>query len=127
VPLDGRVSPPPGLRAWLGYSSGRWAGDTLVIETRNFSEQADFMGVGNRFMGAARQLHLTERLTRMDADTIDYRLTVDDPITWTEPWTLAIPLVRTAGPIYEYACHEANYNLANILSIARSAERTGHR
>jgi hypothetical protein len=127
VPVDGRVAPPPGLRAWLGYSIGRWEGDTLVIDTKNFSEQADFMGVANRFMGAARQLHLIERLTRIDADTIDYRFTVDDPTTWTQPWTVAVPLVKTDGPIYEYACHEANYNLANILSTARSAERAGRR
>jgi hypothetical protein len=127
VPVNGGVSRPQNLRAWMGYSLGRWEGDTLVIDTKNFSEEADFIGIQNRFMSAAPQLHLTERLTRVDADTIDYRLTVDDPLTWTQPWTMAIPLVKTAGPIYEYACHEANYNLANILSTVRSAERSGHR
>jgi hypothetical protein len=130
VPVEGRISPPQGLRAWLGYSIGRWERDTLVIDSKNFSEQADFMGIGNRFMGAARQLHVIERFTRMDADTIDYRFTVDDPLTWTQPWTVAIPLVKTDGAMYEYACHEANYNLANILNIARSresTERAGHR
>ena len=65
-----------------------------------------------------------ERFTRMDEDTIDYRFTVDDPITWTQPWTVAVPLVKTESPMYEYACHEANYNLTNMLSIARSREST---
>jgi hypothetical protein len=122
VPVDGRVSGTQGLRAWMGYSSGRWEGDTLVVETKNFLAQADFMGLGNRFLGAAQQLRLVEHFTRMDADTIDYRFTVDDPITWTQPWTVAIPLVKTESPMYEYACHEGNHNLANILSIARSRE-----
>jgi hypothetical protein len=93
-------------------------------------EQADFIGLRNRFLGAARQLRLVERFTRTDADTIDYRFTVDDPITWTQPWTVAIPLVKTDSLMYEYACHEHNYNLTNILSIARSiesADRPGQR
>jgi hypothetical protein len=122
VPIDGRVSPPPTLRAWIGYSNGRWEGDTLVIDTKNFSDQAEFMGRSQRFIGGGRELHLIERFTRMDSNTIDYRLTVDDPTNWTQPWTVAVLLVKTEGPMYEYACHEGNYNLANILSAARSIE-----
>jgi hypothetical protein len=125
VSVDGRVSPPPTLRAWMGYSNGRWEGETLVIDTTHFSDDADFIGRGQRFMGGGRDLHLIERLTRVDANTIDYRLTIDDPANWTQPWTMAIPLVKTEGPMYEYACHEANYNLANILSTARSRKSGG--
>jgi hypothetical protein len=113
VPIGGRGSFPANLRAWMGYSRGRWEGDTLVVETTNFSDSADFLGAGGT-------LHLVERFTRVDADTIDYRLTLEDPTTWTRPWTVTLPLVRSEEPIYEYACHEANYSLQNTLSAARA-------
>jgi hypothetical protein len=122
VPVDGRASAPHTVRAWMGRPKGRWEGDTLVVETTNFSEQADFMGLFNRFLGAGPQLRIVERFTRTDDRTIDYRFTVDDPMTWTQPWTAAIPLVKTESPMYEYACHEANYSLPNMLRFARSQD-----
>src|SRR5204863_49026 len=103
-------------RATIGYSRGRWEGDTLVVETRNFSEKVDFANL----LGSGGELRLIERFTRIDADTIDYRFTVEDPTTWTRPWTAAVPLVKTADLIYEYDCHEANYSLPDTLSAARA-------
>jgi hypothetical protein len=121
VPLDNRAPLPRTVRAWMGYPRGRWEGDTLVIETTHFSDQADFLAPpGSRFLGAGNQLRLIERLSRLDAQTIDYRLTVEDPITWVRPWTVAFPLVKTDSRIYEYACHEGNYNMRHILNAARS-------
>jgi hypothetical protein len=114
VPLETRAVP-QNLRAWTGVSRGRWEGDTLRIDTSNFSERANFRGAG-------AGLRLVERLTRVDAVRIDYRLTVEDSSTWTGPWTVAFPLVKSEDRIYEYACHEANYSLRNILSAARSAD-----
>ena len=116
VPLDGRPHLPQGSGQWMGDSRGRWDGDTLVVDTVNFSEKANFRG-------SADGLHLVERFTRTSATTIDYRFTVDDPATWTKPWTVSLPLVKNDGEIYEYACHEGNRGLENILSQARSAER----
>ena len=117
VPVDGRGHLSEKLRAWNGDSRGRWEGDTLVVDTTNFSDKANFRGAGEN-------LHLIERFTRIDAGTIEYRFTVEDPTTWTAPWTVAFPIVKTDDPIYEYACHEANYSLGNILSIARAQEET---
>src|SRR4051812_23199086 len=112
VPTDGRPHSPSSLRAWMGDSRGRWEGDTLVIDTTNFTDRTNFRGAG-------ANLHLVERLTRLDADTIEYRFTVEDPTTWTRPWTVAYPMTRSDGPIYEFACHEGNYGLRDILSGAR--------
>jgi len=117
IPLDGRPHLPKGSGQWMGDSRGHWDGNTLVVDTVNFSEKANFRG-------SAEGLHLVERFTRTSATTIDYRFTVDDPATWTKPWTVALPLVSNDGEIYEYACHEGNRGLANILSQARSAERS---
>ena len=116
VPLDGRPHSSPNLRAWMGDSRGRWEGDTLVVDTTNFTDRTNFRGSGEN-------LHLIERFTRVDDDTIDYRFTVDDPTTWTKPWTVAYPIVKTEGPIYEFACHEGNYGLRDILTGARYEER----
>ena len=107
----------------MGVSRGHWDGDTLVIETTNFLKQADFMGLRNRFFGDGAHLRIIERFTRTDDRTIDYRLTVDEPTTWTQPWTVAIPLVMTDEPMFEYACHEGNYGMANLLSGARVKEK----
>ena len=115
VPLDDRGHLPQNLRAWMGDSRGRWERDTLVVDTTNFSDQADFRGAGGK-------LHLVERFTRVDARTIEYRFTVEDPTTWTAPWTVAFPMVKSEGLMFEYACHEGNYSLQNILSIARAEE-----
>jgi hypothetical protein len=116
VPMDGRPHASPNLRAWMGDSRGRWEGDTLVVDTTNFTDRTNFRGSGEN-------LHLVERFTRVDADTIDYRFTVEDPTTWTRPWTVAYPIVKTDGPIYEFACHEGNYGLRDILSGARYEEK----
>ena len=116
IPLDTRPPLPDGVRQWNGDSRGRWDGDTLVIETTHFTGKTNFRG-------SADNLHLVERLTRVDADTIDYRFTVTDPTTWTRPWTARVPLNRNDGPLYEYACHEGNDGLAGILQVNRNIEK----
>jgi hypothetical protein len=100
------------IRMWSGDSRGHWEGTTLVVETTNFNDKI-------KFRNSTRALHVVERFTRVDADTIDYRFTVDDPNTWTRPWTASVPLWKVPGPIYEYACHEGNYGLPNILRAQR--------
>tara|TARA_A100001037_G_C14640579_1_gene409990 strand:- start:190 stop:507 length:318 start_codon:yes stop_codon:yes gene_type:complete len=98
---------------WTGDSRGRWDGDTLVIETRNFLRETNFMqGV------TSRGLVLTERLTRVDNDTLRYDVTVNDPQVWTASWTFSVPMRRNPQPLFEYACHEGNYGLTNILAGA---------
>ena len=116
IPLDGRPHLAPGIRPWNGDSRGRWDGDTLVIDTTNFSPKNDFMG-------SHENLHLTERLTRASAEVLNYEFTVDDPTTWTKPWTAMIPLKFKDERIYEYACHEGNTSIANMLSGHRFEER----
>jgi hypothetical protein len=114
IPLDGR--PFTSIRQWKGESRGHFEGDTLVVETRNFKRNTTFAG-------SSANMHLIERFTRTDPDTLVYEFTVEDPATWTRPWTAAIPMTRTAGPIYEFACHEGNYALPGILAGARADER----
>jgi hypothetical protein len=116
IPLDGRPHLPPEIRLWLGDSRGHWEGNTLVVDTTNFNGQTAFRGSGEN-------LHLTERFTRTDAETIRYEFTVDDPATFTRPWKAEIPMRKTQGPIYEYACNEGNYSLADILKGARVEEQ----
>ncbi len=116
IPLDGRPHLPSAIRLWTGDSRGHWEGDTLVIETTNFNDKT-------RFRGSSENLKVTERLTRVDAKTILYRFTVDDPATFTKAWTGELPLTAAAGPIFEYACHEGNQSLVDILAGARAAER----
>ena len=116
IPMDGRPHTSSTVRAWMGDSRGRWDGDTLVVDTVNFTDKTNFRGSG-------ASLHVVERFTRVDADTLEYRFTVDDPATWTRPWTVAYPMVKADGPIYEYACHEGNYGLRDILSGARWEEK----
>jgi hypothetical protein len=118
IPVDGRPHLPTGIPQWVGDSRGRWVGDTLVVETKNFKGET-------AFPGSSAALHLTERFTRIDANTLVYEFTVEDPTTWTRPWTAQIPMTRADGIIYEYACHEGNYGLANLLSAARALERSG--
>ena len=115
IPLDGRPHVDDGIRQWLGDSRARWEGDTLVIETTNFSDKTNFNG-------SRDGLRLVERITRVDADNLDWRWTLDDPSVWTRPWTGSLPLTRTEGPLFEYACHEGNYGLYNILAGARAEE-----
>jgi hypothetical protein len=116
IPLDGRPHSPPSLRRWQGDSRGHWEGDTLVVDTTNFTEKTNFRG-------SRENLHVVERFTRLDEDTIRYEFTVDDPTTWTKAWSAEMPLARDKGPIYEYACHEGNYGLPNNLSGARATEK----
>jgi len=116
IPLDGRPHLASNIRQWLGDPRGHWEGNTLVVDSTNFTDK-------NPFRGSDRNLHLTERFTRIDPDTILYRFTVEDPTAFTRAWTGEAPLTRTPGPIYEYACHEGNYGMANILSGARAEEK----
>jgi hypothetical protein len=116
VDLTGRPHHPPNIRFLTGDSIGRWDGDTLVVDTTNFSTEAGFRG-------ATTSLHLVERFTREGADALRYDFTVDDPQTWTRTWSASIPMVRTGDRIFEYACHEANYALAGVLQGARYQER----
>ena len=120
VSLDGRSHLAGDVRQWNGDSRGRWEGDTLVIETTNFTRKTNFRG-------STEDLHVVERLTRVDADTIDYQFTVTDPTTWTQPWTARIPLNRDLGPLYEYACHEGNDGMAGILLVNRRVELVNRR
>ena len=117
VPLDGRPHVGQDIRLWLGVSRGRWESNTLVVDTTNFNDKGWWSwGDG----GSER--HLVERFTRVDADTITYEFTVADPMTFTIPWSAAMPMKRTEGPVFEYACHEGNYSLALMLSGARADE-----
>jgi len=116
IPIGTREHLPPGLRRWQGDSIGRWEGDTLVVDTTNFTEKT-------RFRGSSENLHVVERFTRVDENTIKYEFTVDDPATWAKPWSAELPLAKDKGPIYEYACHEANYGMPNNLSGARAMEK----
>ena len=106
---------PPHIHKWNGDSIGRWEGDTLVVDTTNFTDKT-------RFRGSAERLHVVERFTRVDANTLLYRFTIDDPTTFTKPWTGEFPWPATNQPIYEYACHEGNYALGGILRGARLLE-----
>lgn len=122
IPLDGRPHLPGTVRQWLGNSRGHWEGDTLVIETTNFTGKTTVSGVG-RNLTLSKDARVVERLRRADDNTLLYQFTVDDPNTWTRPWSGEYPLTRIDGPIFEYACHEGNYGLPNTLSGARAQER----
>jgi hypothetical protein len=116
IPLDGRSHVGANIRSWMGDSRGRWEGDTLVVETTNFIDRAQFRGAGTN-------MRLVERFTRTGPETLTYEFTVNDPTTFAKPWTARVPMMSSAGPIYEWQCHEHNYGLANILSAARAEER----
>ncbi len=114
VPLDGR--PHTSLRQWQGDSRGHWEGGTLVVDTTNFRRETSMDG-------SSANTHLIERFTRVDANTLLYEFTVDDPTMWARPWTAVVPMTKSGDPIYEYACHEANYAMTGILAGARAAEK----
>jgi hypothetical protein len=116
IPLDGRAHLPDDVRQWLGSSRGYWEGDTLVVETRNLTDQTSFRG-------ASENMHLTERFTRVSDEILLYEFTVDDPDAFTSPWTVQIPARRTDDLMYEYACHEGNQSMIGILGGARAEER----
>ena len=123
--MDGRPHLPANVRLLAGDSRGHWEGDTLVVDTTNFTDQTNFRGspqTTRQDIFATSALHVVERFTPTDAGTMAYRFTVEDPQTWTRSWSGETPLRRWSGPIYEYACHEGNYGLANILRAARVAE-----
>jgi hypothetical protein len=115
IPLDRTPHVGEGVRMWSGDSRGWWDGETLIVETKNFNDK-------KRFRGASDQLQTVERFTKLDADTIEYRLTVTDPVTFSKPWTLVNGLRRADGGIYEVACHEGNIGLRGILAGARAQE-----
>ena len=122
VPLDGRPHVPADIHLWLGDSRGHWEGDTLVIDTTNLRDKAGING-GLELLHSTASMHLTERFKRVDADTLLYEFTVDDPSMYTKPWTAQIPSVRANTPVFEYACHEGNYGMTGILSSARAEEK----
>ena len=123
IPLDGRARLPAGVRQWLGNSRGHWEGDTLVVDTTNFTDKTGSFSTSFVSWGSADGLHLRERFTRVDAETVTYEFTVEDPATFTRPFTGRFPLNRTDKPLFEYACHEGNHGMANMLSGARAEER----
>jgi hypothetical protein len=116
IPLDGRPHLPQQIRQWRGDGRGHFEGNTLVVETTNYTDQTNFLGSGQHMV-------LTERFTRISPDTLNYEFTVTDPESFARPWTAQIPMPRTKGEIYEYACHEGNYGMFGILSAARAAEK----
>jgi hypothetical protein len=118
IPLDGRPHLPANIRQWMGDPRGHWEGKTLVVDTTNFTDKT-------RFRGADENLHLIERFTRVNPETLLYEFTVDDPTAFTKPWTAQIPMTKSKGPVFEYACHEGNYAMVDILAGARAAEKKG--
>ena len=116
IPTDGRPHISGLIRQWPGDSRGRWDGDSLVVETRNFTDKT-------AFRGSSSALRVIERFTRIEPDTIRYEFTAEDETSWVRPWSTQIPMSRTDGPLYEYACHEGNYGMVNTLRGARRADR----
>jgi len=115
ISLDEGPQPSAAIQQWLGDSRGHWEGDTLVVDTTNYKPKA-FMQM------SSEKLHVTERFSRPDAETLNYEITIDDPGAWSKPWSLMVPLQRSSDPVYEYACHEGNEGLAGILGGARAEE-----
>jgi hypothetical protein len=116
IPLDGRPHARPTIRQWMGDSRGHWEGNTLIVETTNFSDQTNFRGAGSG-------LHLVERFTRTDSGSLLYQFTAEDPATWVARWTAELPFSRIDAQMFEYACHEGNQGMVGILSGARAQER----
>ena len=125
VPLGGRPPLPQEIRQWRGDSRGRWEGDTLVVETRNFMDLGTAHPAPNMELLEALgpKLHLVERFSRLDTDTLLYQFTINDPTAWAQPWSVEMTMARTEDTLYEYACHEGNYGLFNILAGAQADER----
>jgi hypothetical protein len=123
IRMDGRPHRPSGIRLWMGDSVGRWEGNTLVVDTTNFNDADGFYGEAGGNFGWDRHLHLVERFSLFDADTLLYRFEIDDSTAFTQPWKGELTMVRSSGPIYEFACHEGNYALPNMLRGFRASER----
>jgi hypothetical protein len=121
IPLDGRPRLSRNMHRWHGDSRGHWEGNTLVVETTNFRPGATFQNAN------PKTLKITERFTRLDAATIEYKFTIDDPATWTKPWSAIVPLSHIEGPMFEYACGEGNNGIVNILAGARATEKAAAR
>jgi hypothetical protein len=121
--LDGRPHLPPTIRLWMGHSIGHWEGNTLVVDTTNFNDGGGLYGSAGGNFGWDRNLHLIERLSLLDPNTLLYQFEVDNPTAFTRPWKGELTLSRSPGPIYEYACHEGNYAMPNMLSGHRAGER----
>ena len=125
IPVDGRADADARIRQWHGSSRGRWDGDTLVIETKHYSPQTSFISLSAASPSAGAMsgnVAITERLSRADQDTLRYEVTFDDPTTWTKPWSVRVLMKKTTDSLYEYACHEGNYALTNILRGGRAQE-----
>ena len=118
VPLGSRPRPGGGLRSWMGDSRGHWEGDTLVVDTSNFTDK---IGLTGRF---DENLRLVERFTRTSPNTLLYEVRIEDPTAFVGPWSVTVPWVRTSEPLLEFACHEGNYGLPNILKAARADEQS---
>lgn len=118
IPTDGSPHLPSNVRLWLGDPRGHWEGDTLVVDSTNFTDKTNFRGSGEN-------LHLIERFTRTGPESLMYEFTVDDPASFVKPWTAQVPMTRTAGPVLEYACNEGNYAMQGMLAGARAAEKAG--
>jgi hypothetical protein len=118
IPVDGRPHLGKDLRQYLGDPRGHWEGNTLVVETTNFREDSAYEGDAN-----AGTFKITERWTRVDADTVNYEFRVEDPRTWAKPWSARIPWNKTEGEVYEYGCHEGNYDVVHLLTGGRKREQ----
>jgi hypothetical protein len=116
IPLDGRPHLPESVRQWRGDSRGHWEGETLVVDTTNFTDKT-------AFRGSTQKLHVIERLTRVAPDLISYKFTIEDPATWTRPWSGEVMMTTIKSPIFEYACQEGNYGMPDILNGARATEK----
>ena len=123
VPIDGRPALNNDIRQWIGSSRGRWEGNTLVIDTRNFTGRTASFGITGLSLGSAEELHLEERFTRVDNDTLLYEFTINDPASFSRPFSGRLPMNDSDLPLYEYACHEGNYGMENLLRGARAEER----
>ena len=125
IPLDGGPALPAHIRQWKGASRGHWEGDTLVVETRNFRDLGTAHPAPNmeRLEALGPQLHLVERFSRLDGDTLSYTFTIDDPTAFAQPWSVETTMTKTQDALYEYACHEGNYGLFNILAGAQAEAR----
>ena len=128
IPLNDNPHPSSSIRMYMGDSRGHWEGETLVVETTNFTDKVAIGSNGAGYPGDpgyhSEALRVVERFTRTDENTLQYEATIDDPKTWTQPWTISMPLVRDSNyQLFEYACHEGNYAMSNILSGARAAEK----
>jgi hypothetical protein len=116
IPTDGSPHLPSNVRLWLGDPRGHWEGNTLVVDSTNFTDKTNFRGSGEN-------LHLVERFTRTGPESMTYEFTVDDPASFTKTWTAQVPMTRASGPVLEYACNEGNYAMKGILAGARATEK----